>query len=176
MSAQKAPPKGALRFIMWGAILAVLTLAMWPFANDIRRVAGRAQLHAPDIGLILAEPVTVQIHIASALAAFFIGLVILFRRKGTGMHKTLGWAWVAAMATTAVSSLFITGLNGDAYSFIHLITGWVIVALPLGVRAIRNRNVNAHKRFMTGLFVGGLIVAGAFTFVPGRLMWNVFFS
>lgn len=25
-------------------------------------------------------------------------------------------------------------------------------------------------------FVGGLIVAGALTFLPGRLMWAIFFS
>ena len=29
---------------------------------------------------------------------------------------------------------------------------------------------------MTSMFVGGLIVAGAFTFLPGRLMWAVFFG
>jgi hypothetical protein len=28
---------------------------------------------------------------------------------------------------------------------------------------------------MTVLVVGGLFIAGAFTFVPGRLMWRVFF-
>jgi uncharacterized membrane protein len=29
---------------------------------------------------------------------------------------------------------------------------------------------------MTGNFLGGLIIAGAFTFAPGRLMWRVFFG
>ena len=28
---------------------------------------------------------------------------------------------------------------------------------------------------MTGLFVGGLIVAGALAFIPGRLMFETFF-
>jgi uncharacterized membrane protein len=36
--------------------------------------------------------------------------------------------------------------------------------------------VQAHRRAMTGMFVGGLIVAGALTFLPGRLMWAIFFS
>lgn len=29
---------------------------------------------------------------------------------------------------------------------------------------------------MTGLFVGGLLIAGLFTFAPGRLMWQVVFG
>ena len=29
---------------------------------------------------------------------------------------------------------------------------------------------------MTGMFVGGLVVAGLLTFLPGRLMWAIFFG
>jgi uncharacterized membrane protein len=29
---------------------------------------------------------------------------------------------------------------------------------------------------MTGLFVGGLLIAGAFAFLPGRLMWQIVFG
>jgi uncharacterized membrane protein len=29
---------------------------------------------------------------------------------------------------------------------------------------------------MTGLFVGGLLIAGVFAFLPGRLMWRVVFG
>jgi uncharacterized membrane protein len=36
--------------------------------------------------------------------------------------------------------------------------------------------VQAHRRAMTSMFVGGLIVAGLLTFLHGRLMWAVFFS
>jgi uncharacterized membrane protein len=76
------------------------------------------------------------------------------------------------MATTAVSSLFITGVNGNFYSFIHLLSGWTIIGLPMAIFAIRNRKVIAHKRAMTGMFVGGLIVAGLLTFLPGRFMFE----
>jgi uncharacterized membrane protein len=27
---------------------------------------------------------------------------------------------------------------------------------------------------MTGMFVGGLLLAGLFAFIPGRLLWTVF--
>jgi len=39
----------------------------------------------------------------------------------------------------------------------------------------RTHRVRPHRHMMTGLVGGGLFIAGAFTFVPGRLMWRVFF-
>ena len=29
---------------------------------------------------------------------------------------------------------------------------------------------------MTSAFVGGLLVAGLFTFLPGRMLWSIFFA
>jgi uncharacterized membrane protein len=33
-----------------------------------------------------------------------------------------------------------------------------------------------HRFAMVSLYVGGILIAGAFTFVPGRLMYRVFFG
>jgi uncharacterized membrane protein len=46
----------------------------------------------------------------------------------------------------------------------------------MGIWRVRTGNIRAHGRTMAALFVGGLIIAGAFTFLPGRLMWAVFFG
>mgnify|MGYP000716392763 CR=1 FL=1 len=130
--------------------------------------------HAPDVSRIAAAPTIVQVHLTAALTALAIGIVLMTRVKGTGLHKALGWTWVIAMGITAVSSLFIRGMNHGHFSFIHLLSGWTIVALPGAVYAIRRGKVAAHRRAMTGMFVGGLLLAGLFTFIPGRLMWTVF--
>ncbi len=130
--------------------------------------------HAPNIALIAAAPTVIQVHLAAALTALVIGIVLMMRVKGTNLHRALGWTWVIAMGTTAVSSLFIRGMNPGHFSFIHLLSGWTIVALPGAVYAIRRGKVAAHRRAMTGMFVGGLLLAGLFTFIPGRLMWSVF--
>lgn len=174
-----APPSAKplwSRFI-WPAILAALAIGIAPFAPQMIEAVSAARLRpgGPDWALWFAQSTVIQLHVYAAAAAFAIGCVILVRRKGTGFHKTLGWAWVGAMAVTAVSSLFITEINGDAYSSIHLISGWVIVALPMGIFAIRSKRVMAHRAAMTGMFAGGLVIAGALTFLPGRLMWRVFF-
>ena len=132
--------------------------------------------HAPRFDLLAQAGPLIEFHVAAALTALVVGLVILAGVKGTALHKAMGWTWVAAMASVAISSLFIKVINPGHWSFIHFLSGWVIIALPMGVAAIRRRNVRMHRRMMTGLFVGGLIVAGAFTFVPGRLMWAVFFG
>ena len=156
-------------------ILAVSIIPLWP------RIVGAAQHygfhpHLADAALWASLPLQIKFHIAAAVGAFVIGLIILLRPKGTGFHKTLGWSWVVAMAATAISSFFITGLNGHNLSIIHLISGWTVVALPMALVAIRRGNVKAHRRTMTGLYVGGLLIAGLLTFLPGRVMYVMFFG
>jgi uncharacterized membrane protein len=52
----------------------------------------------------------------------------------------------------------------------------VLVLLVRGVVAAIRRNLVAHQRIMQGVFYGGLIIAGAFTFLPyrllGRMLWT----
>jgi uncharacterized membrane protein len=131
---------------------------------------------APSMAPILrAEPV-IQGHIACAVTAFLIGLVILALPKGRGWHKPLGWIWVTAMAGTALSSFFIREIFGNSMSPIHALSAWTVVVLPMGIAAIRRRNIAAHRKHMTGAFLGGMLIAGLFTFLPGRLMWFTLFG
>ena len=123
---------------------------------------------------LLAAPIQIQIHVASALTAFFIGLILLCAPKGFGFHKTLGWTWVIAMGVTAFSSFFITGIFENAFSPIHALSAWVLLGLPFGIAAVRRRNIKKHRDTMTGMFMGGMVIAGLFTFLPGRLMWDLF--
>jgi len=56
----------------------------------------------------------------------------------------------------------------------HVNRGGVAITVPLAVVAAKGRNLKSHRAGMTRNFLGGLIIAGAFTFVPGRLMWMIF--
>lgn len=149
-------------------VLAATALAAVP------ALAARHGAHLPDLSLIAAAPLKIQIHLTAALTALGIGAALMLGVKGDKLHRTLGWTWVAAMATAAISSLFIR--TSGSYSWIHLLTGWTIIALPMAVYAARRHKVTLHRRAMTGLFVGGLIVAGGFAFLPGRLLWRVVFG
>ena len=121
----------------------------------------------------------VAVHLVSALGALALGLYMLYGRKGDTVHRSLGWAWVALMGTAAVSSGFIQGgrLPGVAgFSFIHLFTLFVLWQLPRGILYARQGNVVAHRKTMRGLYIGGCIVAGAFTLLPGRFLGQLLWA
>lgn len=129
-----------------------------------------------DLSPFLEVPPVLQAHIAGAILSFLIGCALLAGVKGRGLHKKLGYTWIATMSVTAVSSFFLTGLNGDMYSFIHLFSGWTVIVLPMAIAAARRKDIRKHSKEMTGLFVGGMLVAGLFSFLPGRFMWHLFFT
>jgi uncharacterized membrane protein len=123
--------------------------------------------------LLAATPV-IQVHALAAMAAFVLGLVQFAAPKGTLPHRTIGWIWVALMAMVAVSSFWIHELRiVGPFSPIHLLSIFTLVTLPLAVLAAHRHQVARHRRAMIAIFVGGLLVAGAFTFVPGRIMYAV---
>ncbi len=130
--------------------------------------------HAPNWHLLGQASLAIRLHVAGAALALLVGTILMAGRKGSGLHKFLGWGWVVAMATVAASSFFIHVHGMGRLSLLHLLSGWVLFALPFAVVAVRRGNVRSHRRTMTGIFIGGLLVAGLFTFAPGRLMFQVF--
>jgi uncharacterized membrane protein len=118
-----------------------------------------------------AIPVPVLLHLTAALSALALGIVMLARRKGTASHKVLGRVWVALMLAVAISSLWIPRFLH--FTWIHLFTLLTLVSLPLALYRIRTGDVKGHAATMKGLFIGGLVIAGIFTLVPGRLLGNL---
>jgi uncharacterized membrane protein len=176
-------PARFLRTLLIGvAITVALILAVGAVQGrgPVATLAGflhlKGHMHAPHFGLLAAAPIQIQIHVAAVSTALAVGIALMLGLKGNTVHRTLGWVWVAAMATAAISSLFIHRANAGSFSFLHLFAGWTLIALPMGVFAARKHNVRLHGRTMTGLFVGGLLIAGAAAFLPGRLMWQIVFG
>jgi len=119
----------------------------------------------------------IPVHAFAAMAAFLLGTVQLLAPKGTLPHRTLGWIWVALMAVVAVSSLWIHEIRlVGPFSPIHLLSIWVPIMLVVAVVAARRHNVRMHKITMRWLFAGALVIAGLFTFMPGRIMHAVVFG
>jgi uncharacterized membrane protein len=122
--------------------------------------------------LVAASPI-IQIHVVAALAGLLAGFAVMALRKGTRLHRRVGWVFVPAMAITALSSLFI--MRDGHFSAVHLLTLLALVSLPHAVISRRRGNIKAHKGAMIGLFAG-LAIAGAFTLLPGRMMNQVTFG
>ncbi len=126
---------------------------------------------------LLAAPSAVIFHAFAAITAFGLGIVQLAAPKGTLPHRTIGWLWVVLMTVVAVSSFLIhTICSIGPFSMIHGLSILTLIVLPLGVAHARNRRVTQHKRAMTLLFAGALVVAGGFTLSPGRIMHDVVFG
>jgi len=126
--------------------------------------------------LLDAEPVT-QLHAFAALGAFTLGAFQLAAPKGTLPHRTIGWIWVVLMLTIAISSFFIHSIRlWGPFSPIHLLSIFTLVMLPLAVLNAHRHKVIAHRNGMVGLFLGALVIAGAFTLLPGRIMHAVVFG
>ncbi len=126
--------------------------------------------------LLNAAP-TVQVHAFAAMAALALGVVQLAAPKGTLPHRTLGWIWVALMVTVATTSFWIhdTRMWGP-WSPIHLLSIFTLVMLPHAVLHARRHDVGNHRKAMIGIFTGALVIAGLFTFYPGRIMYRVAFG
>lgn len=111
-------------------------------------------------------------HMVPAIAALPLGAFVLFSRNGDRWHKLAGRVWATLMLMVAVTSLWITGLNGAWWSPIHLLSLLTIAAIPLAVWRVRRGQVAAHRRAMTAVFIG-LLVAGAWAATPGRTLGNL---
>lgn len=122
-------------------------------------------------------PFAIQLHAYAAMAAFVLGAVQLAGVKGTTLHRALGYLWVALMLGVAISSFWIHDLRiWGEWSPIHLLSIYTLAMLPVGVLYARRHNVRGHKGTMIGIFTGALVIAGLFTFVPGRIMYKVVFG
>lgn len=84
------------------------------------------------VPLAAASPV-IQSHVRAALVALIAGIAVMALRKGTKLHRNIGWIFVPAMAIVALSSLFI--MRDGHFSAIHLLTLLALVTLPRGDRA-----------------------------------------
>ena len=119
----------------------------------------------------------IPLHAFAAMAAFVLGVVQLAAPKGTLPHRTLGWIWVTLMAFVAISSFWIHQIRlVGLWSPIHLLSIFTLVMLPLGVWKAHRHEVADHRRIMTLMFTGALVIAGLFTLLPGRIMHAVVFG
>ncbi|MCO6185508.1 DUF2306 domain-containing protein [Rhizobium sp. L1K21] len=124
---------------------------------------------------LLSAPLAIQLHVFTVVPAAFLGAYIFTHRKGTPLHRLLGKIWIALMVVGALSSFFIHTIRvwGD-FSPIHILSVFVLLASVKAVYSARKGNIKAHRGVVTSMYLGGIVGAGLFTFLPGRLMNAVF--
>ena len=114
------------------------------------------------------------LHLATVVPAFAIRAFQLIRRKGTPIHKFLGRIYMVLMLAAALITLAMPAHVGprflNHFGFIHAFSLLALINVPTAYLAARRGNIKAHRGAMIGLFVGGILIAGAFAFTPGRML------
>ena len=151
------------------AARAALALAGGSLLFLVLYAAGRAAL-----GLAPATPwvrdVALTVHLATVIPALPLGLYVFLARKGDARHKALGKVWLLLMGVTAVATLFIRNVGEGGLSFIHLFSVLTLVGIPQVIVTARRGQIAAHRAHLLRLFVGSMLIAGGFSFLPGRTM------
>lgn len=114
------------------------------------------------------------LHLATVVPAFAIGAFQLLRRKGTPSHKLLGKIYMLLMLATGFITLAMPAQVGPQFlghfGFIHIFSFLALFNVPAAYMAARRGNVRLHRFNMISLYVGGILIAGAFAFSPGRML------
>src|SRR6202035_1576684 len=119
----------------------------------------------------------IKIHLVTVIPAFVIGTwLIFFSTKGARWHRALGAVYLTLMTVTAVATFFIRSIDPGHLSFIHLFIPLTLFGVGAALWNVRRGNIKGHRSAMLGLYVGGLLIAGGLTLLPGRLLHNVFFG
>lgn len=114
-------------------------------------------------------PATIWIHLGLLIPALALTPFMLIRPKGGRTHRSLGYVWVTLMTAIAIESFFIP-LGGRSFSWIWLISIFVLTQLPRLVIHARARRFAQHQRVVRGLVIGSFLVAGFFTLPFGRML------
>jgi uncharacterized membrane protein len=119
-------------------------------------------------------------HLATVVPSFLLGTLLLLIKKGTDFHQLTGRVYMVLMLLTAGITLFMPAQVGpqlfNHFGWIHSFSFLTIYTVPTAYLAIRKGNVASHKRKMILLYVGAILIAGGFTFAPGRYLHEVFFG
>ena len=125
----------------------------------------------------------IYINATLALLAVPLGLYIFLTKKGTNQHRMLGRIWVIFLIIVSLTAIFIQTINPGQYSWIHLLIPFTLVSLIYSIWNIKKykktkieRYKYSHMYSMIGVYVGALLIAGAFTLMPGRFFHHILFG
>lgn len=126
---------------------------------------------------ILSASLPIQLHVVAALIGLTLGAYVLYRPRRDRLHKILGYIWVVAMAVLSLSSFAIPShFTAIGVGPLHMFAVLTLTSLWFGVRFAIQRNFTAHEKVFRSLYSNGLVIAGAFTFLPGRTINRIIFA
>ena len=130
---------------------------------------------------LLAAPFAIKLHVFTVVPGFLLGTwQIFFSRKGVLWYCKLGYVYLALMTITAIAALFIHQIPAIdiVYGFgpIHIFSIVTLSGVVGALRGAWTHNIKMHRSSMLGVYIGGLLIAGTFAFLPGRIMHAIVFG
>jgi uncharacterized membrane protein len=121
-------------------------------------------------------PWTIWLHLMTMMAALALTPAILWKRRGDTRHRWLGYVWVSLLAVTALDTFAIRTIDPGHLSWIHLLSAFTLLQLPIIIWSARSHNHARHRRAIRGLAIGALLIAGFFTLPFGRMLGHWLFG
>ena len=120
------------------------------------------------------------LHLYTIIPCIVLGAINFMLRKGSPWHKFVGSAYMVLMMFTAIVTVFMPAHLGPTlfnhFGYVHLFSLLTIYSVPTAYIAIKKGNVTKHRNKLIGLYIGAIVLAGAFTLVPGRYLHTVLFT
>lgn len=120
------------------------------------------------------------VHLLTVVPCIVMGAALFIMRKGSPIHRAMGKVYLILMVVTGIITLFMPAQVGpqlfNHFGWIHSFSLLTLITAPRSYLAIRRGNIKSHQRSMIGLYVGGILIAGSFTLVPGRYLHELFFK
>ena len=125
--------------------------------------------------LLTREPLAIQIHRTLSTAFFLGNWLIFFSTEGSRFQRARGLVYFL-LITVAAAAIFIRGLRPGHMSWIYIFAPLTLLGVTNEVWRVRREDINRHRVAMMSVYFGGLIIAWALTFFPGRQMYPLFFE
>jgi uncharacterized membrane protein len=104
--------------------------------------------------MIIPSSPIVLIHLCIILPCAVFGTYLIFAKKGTQFHKTIGKVYMVLMAITGILTLFIPAQVGQRifnhFGLLHLLSLLTIYSVPKAWFAIKRGDVKTHKSAKQG--------------------------
>ena len=87
------------------------------------------------------------IHLIASVVALLAGTLVLFLRKGTTLHKRVGYVYVISMVLLLITAFLIYRLF-DGWGVFHYASVFSLITLGLGMIPIWTKSPSDNWRFM----------------------------
>lgn len=165
---RQRPSRRPFRFrpIQFLAAIGCTAVAILATAALMNLVLGRAPVPPT-----FRDPITVA-HFAIIFSALPLSVIQLALPKGTGLHRIIGYTWCGALVAASSVSFGMHGINGG-WSPPHTFAVISLICVPLIIYFARTHRTRAHSGLVLGFIIFFLVLAGGFTFIPGRALGSL---